>query len=165
MKKAFPDLPSATTGDTLFQDIFQVVRGWHRSLRAKSRISVIAAKDCLRLRVIAGSDCHKTFGGGEMPFLYSTRLFQQAEQFGTNIDLVGGKIATRVTRCRFPRGGVKWQTLSSGSLAIYRRNRLSTLSSISLHVPSSSPSSPLGASNKCEGKDSMSRHYVSRSEA
>ena len=43
VKKAFPDLPSATTGDTLFQDIFQVVRGWHRSLRTKSRISVIAA--------------------------------------------------------------------------------------------------------------------------
>ena len=60
-----------------------------------------------------------------MPFLYSTRLFQRAEQFGTNIDLVGGKIATRVSRCRFPRGGVKWQTLSSGSLAIYGRNRLS----------------------------------------
>ena len=26
-----------------------------------------------------------------MPFLYSSRLFQRAEQFGTNVDLVGGK--------------------------------------------------------------------------
>ena len=100
-----------------------------------------------------------------MPFLYSTRLFQRAEQFGTNIDLVGGKIATRVTRCRFPRGGVKWQTLSSGSLAVYGRNRLSRLPSTSLHAPSSSPSSPLGASSKCEGKDLMSRDCVSPSEA
>ena len=42
-----------------------------------------------------------------MPFLYSTRLFQRAEQFGTNIDLIGRKITMHVTRCRFPRGGVK----------------------------------------------------------
>lgn len=50
-----------------------------------------SAKDCLRIRVIAGSDCEKTLGVGEMPFLYGIGLLQRAERLGKNVDSEGGR--------------------------------------------------------------------------
>ena len=48
------------------------------------------AKGCLRIRVLAGSECEKTLGVGEMPFLYAIGLLQRAERFLTQVDPEGG---------------------------------------------------------------------------
>ena len=45
-----------------------------------------SAKGCLRIRVLAGSDCEKTLGVGEMPFLYAIGLLQRAERLLTQVD-------------------------------------------------------------------------------
>ena len=48
-----------------------------------------SAKGRLQIRVLAGSDCEKTLGVGEMPFLYAIGLLQKAERFLTHFDPEG----------------------------------------------------------------------------
>ena len=49
-----------------------------------------SAKGCLRIRVLAGSECEKILGVGEMPFLYAIGLLQRAERFLIQVDPEGG---------------------------------------------------------------------------